>query len=201
MSTSNNDEATPDPTGRREFPAGFAALAGRITIGRGIGWRPDRDGVPEAVSALDRTHGAGGLVATERLLREIDKPSAMVSGAEAERIVVWARQYYVGRYTAKGVNAEWDARGAAVKALYAENLRIQTAGLGDSIDWSEAVDWHDAALLVEQAGHYRFVVYQWRTAAVRDAETGTVVERADTHAEVDVFSLWNSRWDEGQDDA
>lgn len=201
MNISNNDEATPDSTGRRGFPAGFAELAGRITIGRALGWRPDRDGVPEAVSALERTSGAGGLVATARLLREIEKPSAGVFGAEAERIVVWARQYYVGRYTAKGVNAEWDARGAAVKALYAETLRSQTAGFADSIDWSEAVDWHEAALLMERAGHYQFVVYQWRTAAVRDAETGKVVERADTHAEVDVFSLWNGRWDEEQDDA
>lgn len=146
----------------QELPKGMAEMAALITRGTSvIGYKPQRDGIPEVVIHAHNWASPQCLVAIARLALSIT-PAPKFEAAQA--LCEWGIKHYTGSRTAMkgdGWQPEWVARGQLLRAHVMNTWGKQVAALpAVPQDWEEWINWTEAAANNEAEGNVTFVEFQ-----------------------------------------
>lgn len=146
----------------RDLPKGMAEMAALITRGTSIiGYKPQRDGIPEVVIHAYTWASPQCLVAIARLALSIT-PAPTFEAAQS--LCEWGIEHYVGHRKAMegdGWQPEWEARAQLLRTHVMGTWGKQVAAIEDTPeDWADWVDWTRAAADNEAAGKVTFVERQ-----------------------------------------
>lgn len=145
----------------QELPKGMPEMAALITRGSSfIGYKPQRDGIPEVVVRAYARVGPEGLTAIGRLAYGMT-PTPKLEAAAA--LCEWGIEHYVGHRKAMkgdGLQPEGDARGQLLRMHVMNTWGKEIPATGAPADWADWVDWPQAAANNEAEGKVTFTEHQ-----------------------------------------